>query len=519
MLQGSNNILDQLLGGFEAKTSGVTGQVGVTGVSVEGQAEGLLFGDLLASAANGLGLGDSGEQLVSKFLFPSNDQSAVQDATPTGPTANTPSLIEAALANGQADQLAAQTDPALLEAQAAMLGAKAQSAVGQLPDVSIDSLNLQQVLQATDGKLANGTYQILDVQMAGDRVELTLAAEGKAEEPITISLPAELLKASAEEFDLSNAKTGGKNLGRIPVGDTTNREADRLSDLLSKMNLKSLRVDSGPEHVASKQDAPPVQLTLFAEDDGAQVAIKSKLALQDIRIKPQNRREGRWADTQPGKLAVPVEDDNGAVILKPVQRSQAILGARNALAQNQFDLADRLAGNKMMSTEQALAGGSQTEFGTRLSESGPARDIAPSVKMTLPDSIQKPFAANGQSITIRIEPDHLGPARLNLMMRDNVLAARLIVDSPVARMAVENSLDQLTDQLAKAGIDVDRIEVQLSGDSRENFFDRRPAWTFARKAQRSGEEFELDANQPELDKVMSIPPREYMTADRVNMLA
>jgi flagellar hook-length control protein FliK len=515
MLQGSTNILDQLLGGFEVKASG---GIGATGVSAEGQAEGLLFGDLLASAANGLGLGDSGEQLVSKLLFPSSDQSAVQDATPAGPTAETLSLIETALTSGQP---IAENDQALPDSQPAAHSAKPQTVVAQLPEVNVESLNLQQVLQATDTRLSNGTYQILDVQMAGDRVELTLAAEGKAEEPITISLPAELLKASAEEFDLSNAKTGGKSFGRIPVSDTTNREADRLGDLLSKLNLRSLRVDSGPENVASRQDAPPVQLTLFAEEDGAQIAIKSKLATQDIRIKPQNRREGRWADTQPGKLAVPVKDDNGAVILKPVQRSQAIIAPRNALAQNQFDLPDRLmAGNKMMSTEQVLPGGSsQVEFASRLSETAAMRDIAPSVKMTLPDSIQKPFAANGQSITIRIEPDHLGPARLNLMMRDNILAARVIVDTPVARMAVENSLEQLTEQLSKAGIEVDRIEVQLSGDSRENFFDRRPAWSFAQKSQQFGGEFELDADKSDPDPVVSIPPREYMTSDRVNVLA
>jgi hypothetical protein len=417
--------------------------------------------------------------------------------------------------------LAALTANVTEKADPNQTGARVQPGIGQLPGATVDSLNLQQVLQTTDTKLASGNYQILDTQVAGDRVELTLAAEGTAEEPITVSLPAELLKGSAEELELTGAGARGQILRRIPMFDVTGRESERVGDLLANLNLKTLRVESGPENVASKQDAPPVQLTLFAEDDGAQIAIKAKLATQDIRIKPQNRREGRWADTQPGKLAVPVEDDSEAVILRPVQRSQAIISSRGNPTQNRFDLPDRLAtGSKMMSSEQSLpTNHAQVDFGARLNESGSLRDIAPGVRMTLPDTIHKPLAANGQTIMIRIEPDHLGPARLTLALRENVLTARVVVDTPVARMAVENSLDQLTDQLSKAGIDVDRIDVQLSGDPRENFLDRRAAWSFAQKNRRFDQQFELEADRSEPEPIMPLPPREYMTADRVNLLA
>ena len=76
---------------------------------------------------------------------------------------------------------------------------------------------------------------------------------------------------------------------------------------------------------------------------------------------------------------------------------------------------------------------------------------------------------------IKVEPEHLGPARLNLSMRGEALVARLVVDSVQARIAVEGSLHQLNDQLSRAGIKVDHLEVTVGGgEERLPFFERRP---------------------------------------------
>ena len=121
---------------------------------------------------------------------------------------------------------------------------------------------------------------------------------------------------------------------------------------------------------------------------------------------------------------------------------------------------------------------------------------------------------------IKIEPEHLGPARLNLVMRDHVLTARVVVDTPIARMAVLNSLDQLTDQLSRAGIDVNRIDVALSGDNaREQFLDRRPAWDYAQKTHNLDDEHENSSDPGIATPIVSAPPPEYIDARRVNLLA
>jgi flagellar hook-length control protein FliK len=146
-------------------------------------------------------------------------------------------------------------------------------------------------------------------------------------------------------------------------------------------------------------------------------------------------------------------------------------------------------------------------------------NIAPAVKFTLPETLQRSFASSGQTIMLKIEPEHLGPARLNLTVRDQMLTARVTVDTPVAKAIVERSLDQLTDTLSRAGIDVDKIEVML-GDSgaREQFFDRRPLWSQSHNSQKMS-----DTDSPVSETPILITPallsRQYVGNRGVNVLA
>jgi hypothetical protein len=85
--------------------------------------------------------------------------------------------------------------------------------------------------------------------------------------------------------------------------------------------------------------------------------------------------------------------------------------------------------------------------------------------------------AGSQVVMLRIEPEHLGPAKLSLIMYDGRLRARVIVKDAQAMTAVERSLDRLIDQLSKANIAVDHIEVTISGDgARSDHFGRSAAW-------------------------------------------
>ncbi len=142
-----------------------------------------------------------------------------------------------------------------------------------------------------------------------------------------------------------------------------------------------------------------------------------------------------------------------------------------------------------------------------------------STRFHLPDNAAQILRPNGESILLRIEPDHLGPARLHLTMRGQMLSARVVVETVQAGAAVEGSLDQLTEQLLRAGISVDHIEVMVDGGEQGNqFFDRNPVWHRARYPGRLNDKT-LNLEQVSPSPVIVRQPVEYVNRYGVNLLA
>ncbi|HWR84160.1 MAG TPA: flagellar hook-length control protein FliK [Candidatus Deferrimicrobium sp.] len=105
------------------------------------------------------------------------------------------------------------------------------------------------------------------------------------------------------------------------------------------------------------------------------------------------------------------------------------------------------------------------------------RDQIPQVRFVIPDTLRSSLTTGSQVVMLRIEPEQLGPAKLSLTMYDGRLRARVIVKDAQAMTAVERSLDRLVDQLSKANIEVDHIEVTIAGDgSRSDHFGRSATW-------------------------------------------
>lgn len=551
MLPGSTNILDQLLGGFVAKPTGASGAIGgtgATGVSAEG-GSGPVFGDLLSLIANGIDgqVADNPTGLpidpqFTDFMFPSDDQPTAQDRATAGPTENVESLLgmKAQLA-GETIGIVAPTQPTLTDTE--ILGLPPvrpdypiESVIENGIDIPKESpLNLlsgratMQSLQVTTevglNGLANGSeldaaYRVLDSKVSQGQLELTVAADNKTTEPVKISIPTELLGQALADSDINVAKKSTL-ISRVPLGNAGQSQATPVDELLSKLNLKTLEIKTEPELTAAQTDSKPVKVVLVAENDGTQVAIKAKLKPQDVSVKIKGRQGKAAAPTRATNQAgstdaqIVANADNA----KPVIESNSPL--RNLITPTEFDLADRLVSGTQK------VGAETVQFSTFGSGKADAemksidinRNLMPTVKLTLPDSIQKSMSSSGQTLILKIEPEHLGPARLNLTVRDQLLTARIIVDTPMAKMAVERSLEQLADQLSRAGIEIDKLEVMLSGgDARQQFFDRRSAWSHARKMNHHNIEMNAAAEATEASPLMHLPSNEYLETDRVNLL-
>jgi len=113
---------------------------------------------------------------------------------------------------------------------------------------------------------------------------------------------------------------------------------------------------------------------------------------------------------------------------------------------------------------------------TDIGMSRPRMESTSSVRVHLPENTQLKLNAGEQVITLRIEPEHLGPAKLTLRMHNDRLRARVMVNSIEAKAALENSLENLTQQLSRANIKVDQIDVQLSNQQQQNPFGGRHNW-------------------------------------------
>ena len=138
----------------------------------------------------------------------------------------------------------------------------------------------------------------------------------------------------------------------------------------------------------------------------------------------------------------------------------------------------------------------------------------------LPDAVQQ-LKTNGQSIAIRIEPEHLGPARLHLTLQNDFLTARVTVDTVQARMVVESALDQLSDQLHRAGIKISSIEVSVSGEgARNQWFQHQADWRrFANRQGSLHDDDLLSTSETELQISTPVGVRTASSGHSINLLA
>ncbi|TFH55397.1 MAG: flagellar hook-length control protein FliK, partial [Candidatus Zixiibacteriota bacterium] len=183
-----------------------------------------------------------------------------------------------------------------------------------------------------------------------------------------------------------------------------------------------------------------------------------------------------------GKGSIVLQPENDyylGTMLGGNAKASTMLGNRIPVAQPDLfafgkDSGDKSQNSNSLESFQTAFGG--TGFKTAVDSQG--NQIARSdVRFTLPADIKTALKPNGQSITLRIEPENLGPAKLSLSLRDDKLTAKISVESAPAKAALESNLDRLVSQLTKANISVDQIEITITGDSAHNeFFQRQPHW-------------------------------------------
>jgi hypothetical protein len=402
--------------------------------------------------------------------------------------------------------------------------------------------------------LEPGTYKILDSSLQGDVLHVTVANDSDKSNTFGISIPLEQLKLSmaprvmqipgqnpAEQHALTVKQPKSRidlnvlrNGAQIPVQQESLMGPElRLEQYLSKLNLKAIEImpDSKPMEIESPSEA--IRLTIIADDAGQKIVIRSYRIEKDLHV----WREGNSGGLKEGRVQrcigrMVAEGDNAAAKAQAdtVTNSPQVFTKITPSSGNQYRFHDdfslenlKVSGDRNESSSALEKVETYTVFEKLIPDAdvGNRRlDIQP-VRFTLPDSIKTSLKPNGQTVMLRIEPEHLGSAKLSLTMYNDKLQARVIVNNIPAKIAVEASLHRLVEQLSQANIEVDHIEVTIGGESaHDGIFGRRPQWRY--HANRFGR-FNLDKvfNSGQQATVPARVPQSasYVGADGVNLLA
>ena len=106
-------------------------------------------------------------------------------------------------------------------------------------------------------------------------------------------------------------------------------------------------------------------------------------------------------------------------------------------------------------------------------------------------------------VRMRLDPPHLGKMTMRLVMQENRLEARMVVETAEARLMLEETMPQLRQSLQDQGVDVHTIDVQVrdqnqSGQQASNL-DREESGD-ERKSRQSPEDEQAREREPERQK-------------------
>jgi len=389
---------------------------------------------------------------------------------------------------------------------------------------------LNDIINNQPVELEAGKYLVLESTVKDGRLNLTLQSASDPTRQINVNLPIESLATDKTQAD--SGKTISPLLNeriqkRVELkADQTDNKALKIEDLFSKLNLKELEIKNIPaEKAATSKSHNAVDVKIVAEQAGQEFVIRNKIDKRSVKANVENKN-----DIKTGKInSRTVVADK---VTRPVDEIITATGnnkttAREWFLKNQKSIDDLKFFEKLAGSDDNRSFETIKEPGSLFCDktlstdrsSGQKVDL-PQVRFSLPDNIKQTLKPGGRAISIQIEPEQLGPARLHLSLRDNCLSARLMVDNPQAKAAVEGSLNQLTEQLARCGIKVDYIQVGVnSGEAQNHNFARRTFWNKTSRKSNFNLEDDLFEDMETSPLTITPQPALYVGAGGVNLLA
>ncbi|MDD3731157.1 MAG: flagellar hook-length control protein FliK [candidate division Zixibacteria bacterium] len=388
--------------------------------------------------------------------------------------------------------------------------------------------NLDDIINKMPLEIDTGKYRVLSSDITDGQLHLAVQPIDEPGQDIKISVPVQTL---AGEFYQPATGSDFSNLLTMRPFNTVNVNSGWLNGtssewnkLFSRVNLKELEISNvSGEKDLQNRTGDSTGYKLVAELSGQEIILRGKLAKSDIKTRLENKSDNAGSrninTVMTNKSLLPP-----AETILPEGKLNSSL--RNMLIDNNFEKLNRYSETFTIDDFNTPDMGKvpinpvSNKLDMTASDTPRQTDMPSSIRFTLPDNLKQILKPNGRSVTIKMEPENLGPARLFLTVRDNTLSVRLMVENVQAKQLVESSLDQLTQQLSRYGIKVDYLEVGVNGgELQNNNFARQTVWGKPSRYNRYIFDDDLLTGIDEKPDVFVPAPDTYINVHGVNLLA
>jgi flagellar hook-length control protein FliK len=507
MVSSQNNIVSDLLLGFGAQP---VPQQGPTGVSTPAMGTGS-FASLL-SLFSGIGVNGQGSTNPQTTLSAATDNS---DLMPLSASVQaqvkmllgmgfTPAANNAAGVVSLDNQ---NTSGRSLAAQPAALGLNSGKATVQLIAANGKALDLPV------REIPEGSYAVKDANISNGNLNLTLVHKDDQNTELKISLPTQVLSANPKNdlpTQVSSLHMNAVSSHSRPTAHS--RQMSSFEQFLTQLKASEVTINQPLPSTAGPAEQAPVLTIQTQVETNPMVAVGATSVARPLNLartialsdsdESLTERGGESIKTNIAQVAgAPKAAEQLVSAIQPIQ-AQFKTGAAQAepfFRPTAFKINNRVMtketptvaalmdvndGGSAAASQNASASASGGLHTLRQEPAMNFRQDQTAVRVTVPKDLSGLLDGSHKSISIKLDPDYLGPARLSLIMRGEVLTAKITVDTQQAKAALDNSMTQLTDQLASAGVKVDMINVSIRGGGADNQSFHRPQDWFAQQQPR-----------------------------------
>ncbi len=356
----------------------------------------------------------------------------------------------------------------------------ATQGAGQAPAGASGILSALESAAATAGELA-------DKAVVATTGKDPASAKATAAQPADPGAPQAQPSAATVQAAVAKAATAGAQTTTSPVSPQV-AEAGQAAPAVDKSEGRRNEAGRTDIRPATDSDAgtTPVALAATGESESRQVSVP--VSLSSLR----KTRRGQ-SKTQAIK-AVNAFTDNSQAAAKAGESNDFMQALRAAAGEKGVDdlvevtLVDKKSGGEELlvrpqsAEHSAKPGGSQLQAGLRIESSGVRQPDTARGEQQLRQvqvhtagreeafekiisSARLTRAGSTSELTMKLEPEHLGMLRVKMSVdKNNVMHARIQVESHEARTMIESNLPRLRESLAEQGIRVEKFNVDVRQD-------------------------------------------------------